>query len=83
MTDSTITTQSLLCLALVRPGSPLAVALAAEKPVWGVYEFDQDTGTREIRWGDGSGRALFAEDMDSLELLPAHGAEKIQSLFDY
>jgi len=77
-----IPTKSIVCLALVKPGSRLAREWKLSKPSYGIYERRGEFGTSELRWGDGSWQELSKEDHDDLVLLPEFNEEEVASLFD-
>lgn len=77
----TIPTESVTCLALVKPRSNLARTWHLEKPGYCIYEYDRAFGTREIRWGDGSGQAIGAAGHEDLILLPQFGEDRLNELF--
>lgn len=76
-----IPSESVECLALIKPNSKLARKWQLEKPTYCIYEYDRGLGTREIRFGDGSGRQIVAGDHADLILLPELGSDKISALF--
>lgn len=76
-----IPSESIECLALIKPGSKLARKWQFEKPTYCIYEYDRGIGTREIRFGDGSGHQIVAGDHVDLILLPEFGPDKLGELF--
>jgi hypothetical protein len=81
MQSATVPTESITCLALVRPGSSLAQAWDLAKPGYCIYEYSRPFGTYEIRWGDGSWQSLTEADHDDLVLLTQYGKREIGYLF--
>jgi len=79
--ETTIPSESIECLALIKPGSKLACKWQLEKPTYCIYEYDRGIGTREIRFGDGSGHQIVAGDHAGLVLLPEFSKDKISDLF--
>ena len=72
-----------LCLALIRPGSALATLAGLSRPSFAIYEHSEVFGTRELRWGDGSGLPITQGQLSDLVLLPQFGKARIAELFDY
>ena len=66
---SKVPTESVVCLALVKPRSRLEREWRLEKPGYGIYEYDRAFNRRELRWGDGSWQELTEADHEDLILL--------------
>lgn len=79
--ETKIPSESIMCLALIKPGSKLARKWQLEKPTYCIYEYDRGFGKRETRFGDGSGYQIVAGDHDDLILLPEFGPDQISELF--
>jgi hypothetical protein len=74
--------ENLACLALVVPGSPLAIAWNLDRPTYGIYVSNQNHfPPRGIFWGDGSGQSLSDADMESLVVLRGRRRKSIEFLF--
>lgn len=76
-----IPTESMCCIALVKPSSKLSYDWSLQKPTYGIYEYSKAFGTREIRFGDGSWQSLTDEAHDDLVLLAEAGEELVDQLF--
>lgn len=77
---------SLVCAALVRPGSSLHQRLfqgsADALPVWGIYERDRCFApAHQLRFGDGSGVTLTDADLHDVLLLLQIGDSALQEVF--
>ncbi|WP_232140444.1 hypothetical protein [Luteimonas sp. MHLX1A] len=74
---------SFICVALVKPRSPLARDWNLPKPAFCLYEYTRwAVHKHEIRWGDGSGQRIDPEDYDSLVLVHEFDEEALAVLFD-
>jgi|APEBP8051072661_1049379.scaffolds.fasta_scaffold00041_17 hypothetical protein len=86
--------RSLMCAALVRPGSalyqrvigapPPGGYVGSFPPAWGIYEYDHcyvQEQAHELRFGDGSWLRLDARDLADLVLLPEIDESALEALF--
>lgn len=82
MKQQLIPTESVTCLALVKPRSGLAREWQLGKPSYCIYEYAKAFGTYEIRWGDGSWQELTIEQHADIVLMPEYGEDFLESLFN-
>jgi hypothetical protein len=81
--DIPASADSFTCVALVKPGSRIAQDWNLQKPAFCIYEFTAwAVDKHSIRWGDGSGQSIAAEDFDSLILLRELGEPALDALFN-
>ncbi|MCW2406937.1 hypothetical protein M2336_003621 [Sphingobium sp. B1D7B] len=73
----------LICIALVKPGSPLARSWKLMKPPYGIYEYSKAFDRHELRWGDGAWQILEPEHVGQLILLEDAGEALVERLFDW
>jgi hypothetical protein len=82
MTDEIVPRESIMCLALIRPGSKIDILSDAGKPTFAIYEFSREFGSYEIRFGDGSRIKLDAEDHNDLILLREFSGDRLDAFTD-
>lgn len=70
------------CIALVKPGSPLARQWGFEKPTFGIYEYSKAFDKHELRFGDGSWQKLIPAQFPDVILLAEDGSDLVGRLFD-
>jgi len=74
--------ETVACLALVVPKSPLALAWCFDRPTYGIYVSNPNHfPPRGIFWGNGSGQSLSDSDMESLVVLRGQRQRSIEFLF--
>lgn len=78
MPTNLVPTESILCLALVRPGSKLHRRWGAGLPVYLFYEFSKPFGTYEMRYG-GEWMQLTPEDHRDLILLREFSGDRLDA----
>lgn len=76
-----IPTESMMCIALIKPSSKLAYEWSLQKPSYAIYEYSKAYGTHEIRFGDGTWQKLNRKQMNDLVLLPQLDVNFIDKLF--
>ena len=70
------------CIALVRPGSPLARAWGFNKPAFGIYDYAKGLDRHRLRFGDGSSQELIPAMFRDVLLLVDDGSALVGELFD-
>jgi len=81
MATALVPTESIQCLALLRPGSKLHkrwVGQSSELPVYLFYEFSKPFGTYEVRYG-GQSMRLTPEDHRDLILLREFSGDRLDA----
>jgi hypothetical protein len=79
---TTLTDNPIYCLALVKPGSPLARKWNVLKPSYGIYEHAPAFERRLLHWGDGTWQEITDRNHTDLILLPPFTEKDIQEIFD-
>jgi hypothetical protein len=77
--DSLVPTESIMCFALVRPGSDLDRRIGSTAPAYVIYEFDRVFGTYEVRMGDGAWLSVSPADHEDLILLPVFSGARLEA----